>query len=113
MSNTLPYPAKGGTQYTTASSKLEKKILLPNAPLGFRKLRKVDGAGGGISIVSWWRMGYYFADQMPPSPPKKAVSQGFFAEGLTRHAKQSRCHAVTNWYLLDVGRQPRSRKQQH
>lgn len=28
-------------------------IFLPNAPLGFRKLQKIDGAGGGISGVSW------------------------------------------------------------
>lgn len=27
--------------------------FLPNAPLGFRKLQKIDGEGGGISGVSW------------------------------------------------------------
>jgi len=34
---------------------------------------------------------------------KKAIPQGFFAEGFSRHGKQSRCHVVMNEYLLDVG----------
>lgn len=80
MLSNLLYSIKGGTQNTEAASKSERKkkiILLSNAPLGFRKLQKVDGAGGGMSGVSWWRrMGYRFRDQK-----RKAISQGSFAEG--------------------------------
>lgn len=89
MLNILPYPIKGDTQYPSAQSKLggkrPNKNLLLNAPLSFRKFQKVNGAGGEILVVS----GGGEWDISPEITKKKrAVSQGFLAEGPPRLGEQ-------------------------
>lgn len=101
MLNILPYPIKEGIQYRQQHNinwgKKTNKNLLFNAPLGFRKSQKVDGAGGEILFVSGggeWGIS--------PEITNKKISQGFLAEGLPRLGEPRRCVAMSK-YLLAVG----------